>query len=71
MIDTESKYYDLEKKTENDFQIATAELKKEQDILEEITKNLTLNQKEKEFISYLNNINQNLEDAKIQLENNE
>jgi len=36
LIDTESKYYDLEKKTENDLQIATEELKKEQDILEKI-----------------------------------
>ena len=71
LIDTENKYYDLEKKTENDLQIATKELKKEQDILEEITKNLTLNSQEKNFISYLNNINQNLENAKIQLDNNE
>ena len=71
LIDTENKYYDLEKKTENDLQIATKELKKEQDILEEITKNLTLNSQEKNFINYLNNINQNLENAKIQLDNNE
>jgi chromosome segregation protein len=71
LIDTENKYYDFEKKTENDLQIATKELKKEQDILEEITKNLTLDNQEKNFISYLNNINQNLEDAKIQLDNNE
>ena len=53
LIDTESKYYDLEKKTENDLQVVTGELKKEQDILEEITKNLTLNRQEKNFISYL------------------
>ena len=71
LIDTENKYYDLEKKTENDLQITTKELKKEQEILEEITKNLTLNSQEKNFIGYLNNINQNLEDAKIQLDNNE
>ena len=71
LIDTENKYYDFEKKTENDLQIATKELKKEQDILEEITKNLTLNSQEKNFINYLNNINQNLENAKIQLDNNE
>lgn len=71
LIDTEKKYYDLEKKTENDLQVATEELKKEQNILEEITKNLTLNSQEKNFISYLNNINQNLEKAKIQLDSNE
>ena len=71
LIDTESKYYDLEKKTENDLQIATEELKQEQDMLEKITKDLTLNNQEKNFISYLNNINQNLENAKNQLDNNE
>jgi len=71
LIDTENKYYDLEKKTENDLQITTKELKKEQDILEEITKNLTLNSQEKNFIHYLNNISQNLENAKVQLDNNE
>ena len=37
LIDTEKKYYDLEKRTENDLQVATEELKKEQNILEEIT----------------------------------
>lgn len=71
LIDTERKYYDLEKKTESDLQITTKELNKEQDALEEITKNLTLNYQEKNFIGYLNNINQNLENAKIQLDNNE
>jgi len=38
--DTEKKYYDLEKKTDNDLQIATNELKKEQDGLEKISKEL-------------------------------
>ena len=71
LIDTESKYYDLEKKTENDLQIATEELKKEQDMLEKITKDLTLNNQEKNFINYLNDINQNLESAKMQLDDNE
>jgi len=71
LIDTEKKYYDLEKKTESDLQTATKELKKEQDLLETITKNLTLNSQEKKFIRYLDNINQNLENAKIQLDNNE
>ena len=71
LIDTEKKYYDLEKKTEVDFHIATKELKNEQDALEEITKNLTLNIEEKNFISYLNNLNKNLENAKAQIDNNE
>jgi len=71
LIDTEKKYYDLEKRTEKDLHIATAELKKEQDILEEITKKLSLNNREKKFIIYLNKINENLNNAKTQLENNE
>ena len=71
LIDTEKKYYDLEKQTQLDLQIATEELKKEQDKLERISKNLSLNSQGKEFINYLNNINQNLENTKIYLENNE
>jgi len=71
LIDTEKKYYDLEKQTQLDLQIATEELKKEQDKLERISKNLSLNSQGKEFINYLNNINLNLENAKIYLENNE
>jgi len=71
LLDTEKKYYDLEKQTESDLQTATEELKKEQDKLETITKSLSLNNREKNFISYLNNINQNLENAKTQLKNNE
>ena len=39
--------------------------------LERISKNLSLNSQGKEFINYLNNINQNLENAKIYLKNNE
>jgi len=71
LIDTEKKYYDLEKQTQLDLQIATEELKKEQDKLEKISKNLSLNSQGKEFINYLININQNLENAKIYLENND
>ena len=44
---------------------------KEQDILEDITKDLSLNNNEKSFINCLNDINKNLEKAKIQLDNNE
>jgi len=71
LINTEKKYYDLEKKTGNDLQIATEELRQEQDNLEKITKNLSLNSQDKKFISCLNDINQNLEKAKMQLESNE
>jgi len=71
LIDTEKKYYDLEKQTRLDLQIATEELKKVQDKLEKISKNLSLNSQGKKFVNYLNNINQNLENAKIYLENNE
>jgi chromosome segregation protein len=42
LIDTEKKYYDLEKKTEDDFRSATAELKIDQEKLEKISKNLIL-----------------------------
>ena len=71
LIDTEKKYYDLEKQTKNDLQTATIELEKEQNELEAITKSLSLNSQEKNFIKCLNNISQNLEKAKIQLDNNE
>ena len=71
LIDTEKKYYDLEKQTKTDLEIATGELRKEQDRLENITKKLSLNSHEKSFINCLNDINQNLEKAKVQLDNNE
>ena len=71
LIDTERKYYDLEKQTQSDLQMTSIELKKEHDKLERISKSLSLNNHGKNFISYLNNINSNLENAKIQLENNE
>ena len=71
LIDTEKKYYDLQKQSDTDLRIATDELKKEHDKLERISKSLSLNNKGKKFINYLNNINQNLEIAKKYLENNE
>ena len=42
LINTEKKYYDLEKKTEEDLQNATFNLKTEQEYLEKISKNLLL-----------------------------
>ena len=40
MITTEKSYYDLEKKSESDLEIATSELKGEQDKLQKISKKL-------------------------------
>ena len=71
LIDTEKKYYDLEKQTESDLQTAVEGLKKEQDKLERISKSLSQNSHGKNFISYLNGISQNLENARTELENNE
>ena len=71
LIDTEKKYYDLEKQTESDLQIAVENLKKEQDKLEKVSKNLSSTSKGKDFVNYLNNINQKLENAKIYLDNKE
>ena len=71
LLNTEKKYYDLEKEKENDLLIANQELKKEQDNLEKISKNLSLNAHGKNFISYLKKINGNLENARKKLENNE
>jgi len=71
LIETEKKYYDLEKQKESDLQTATENLKKEQDKLERISRNLSLNNHGKNFISYLNKISQDLENAKTQIENND
>jgi len=71
LIDTEKKYYDLEKQTETDLQIAIDSLKEKQDSLEKVSKTLSLNSKEKEFVKYLININKDLENIKEQLEKNE
>jgi len=71
LIDTEKKYYDLEKETGNDFQIATEKLKNEQHKLDKIAKNLSLKIEEKNFIKCLYDISQDLENVKIQINNNE
>jgi len=71
LINTEKKYYDLEKQTEIDLEKATEALKKEQNKLEEISKNLSLNDLEKNYIKFLKNINDNLNEAKSKIENNE
>ena len=69
LIDTEKKYYDLEKQLESDVRTVTEELKIEQNKLEKISKDLSLNNNEKEFMNYLKKINQNLESAKNYIEN--
>ena len=71
LIDTEKKYYDLEKHTKTDLQVATTELKDKQDNLEKISKNLSFNNKEKDFYNYLQNINQKIINTKNYLENDE
>ena len=70
LIDTEKKYYDLEKKTESDLHLTTAALKKEQDRLEKISKELSHNKMDKNFVNYLNNISSELESINKQIENN-
>ncbi len=71
LINTEKQYYDLEKETEKDFHSATEQLKYEQDKLEKISRNLSLNTQGKDFKNYLDNINKNLEEIKEQLKNSE
>ena len=71
LINTEKKYYDLEKQTQTDLQISTEALDVEQKKLEKISKNLSLNNSGKNFINYLSNINQSLENAKLQIEKND
>ena len=71
LIDTEEKYYDLAKKAENDLHAASEDLRREQDSLEKISRDLSLNNHGKNFISYLNTINQNLENVKKYMESND
>ena len=71
LINTEKKYYELEKETEIDFRIATDELNQEQGKLEKISRNLSLNAQGKDFKEYLNDITKDLEEIKIQLERND
>jgi len=55
LISTEKSYYDLEKQTDNDLQLATEELKKEQDKLEKISKELILNSDSNHDLDILKN----------------
>jgi len=71
LINTEKKYYDLEKETAIDFRIATEELNQEQGKLEKISRNLSLNAQGKDFKEYLNDIMKDLEEIKSQLERND
>ncbi len=71
LINTEKKYYDLEKETETDFRVTVDILKQEQDKMEKISKNLSLNTQGKDYANYLNNITKDLGEIKSQLENND
>ena len=55
LITTEKTYYDLEKQTENDLQTATTELKKEQDKLEKISKELIFSSDSDQNLDVLKN----------------
>ena len=55
LITTEKTYYDLEKQTENDLQAATTELKKEQDKLEKISKELIFSSDSDQNLDVLKN----------------
>ena len=72
LINTEKKYYDFEKQTENDLQKATGELKGEQDNLEKISKELifssNINQDLivlKDCLSYLEKSKEYLKDGNV------
>ena len=70
LINTEKKYYDIEKQAENDLQIATGELKNEQDKLEKISKELILGSNReieilKNSLSYLEEGEKFMQDGKI------
>jgi len=71
LIETEKKYYDLEKQSETDLQKSSDDLEKEQNKLEAISKNLSFTKKDEDFIKYLNNIGEKLENVKTNLNNNE
>ena len=65
LIDTEKKYYDLEKKTYNDLQIATNELKKEQDGLEKISKELIFSSNTEQDLNILKQSVSSLEKSQV------
>jgi len=64
LIEVEKKYYELEKQTESDLQIATEELRKKQNSLENISKKISSNAKINEDIDTLKVINEKLENSK-------
>ena len=71
LIDVEKKYYDLEKQTESDLQMATEELREKQNFLEEIFKKLSSNTKLNEYISILKLTNEKLENSKNYINSND
>jgi len=69
LINTEKKYYDLEKQTEKDLQFATEELRIEQDTLERISKELILSSNSKEDLEALKSSISNLEKSQECIKN--
>jgi len=71
LIDTEKKYYDLEKQAQSDLHQAVENLKKEQNKLENVSRNLVQNDIGKNVISYLKDIIKSLEEAIEYLKKND
>ena len=69
-LEVEKKYYELEKQTESDLQIATEELRKKQNSLENISKKISSNAKINEDIDTLKAINEKLENSKKYINDN-
>ena len=72
LIATEKSYYDLEKKSENDLQIATSELKVDQDKLQKISKNLIFSSDSnqnmnvlKDSVSYLEKTHDHIKNGNV------
>jgi len=71
LINTEKKYYDLEKQSQLDLHESTEELKNKQDKLEKITKDLSLNSQNKELVNQLTTVSEKLEKIKNYIEKDE
>ena len=69
LIDTENKYYDLEKQTENDLRIVTEELKNEQNKLEKISKELIFSSNTEQDLEILKNSISNIEKTEEYIQN--
>ncbi len=63
LIDTEKKYYDLEKKAENDLRSATVDLKNDQDRLEKASKELIVDSNSDQNLNILKEATSHLEEV--------